>query len=121
MIEDLSVERIAENQSRFRHANEQIESAADHMRLVGPIPFVCECARDDCTLIVELTFDEYEEIRRFPRLFFTALGHEVVSVESGAGVVVGSGDGGAPDRYVKVEKVGAAGALADARYRELST
>jgi hypothetical protein len=105
---DLTQSRIAENQSMFRGANEQIEAAAQRNVVDGEVPFICECADVRCTEIVSLGLDVYTEIRRHPRRFVTAPGHEAMSVESGAGVVVSHGE-----RYVLVDKVGVAGELAE--------
>jgi hypothetical protein len=116
VLEDRTAVRIAENQSRFREANEQIEAAADAMSLVGQIPFLCECPRPECTEITRLSLEEYEEIRQEPRWFFTAPGHQDVAVENGVGVVLAEADG----RYVTVEKIGVAGEIAEARYDELA-
>jgi hypothetical protein len=116
VLEDLTAMRIAENQSRFREANEEIEAAADRMQLGGPIPFLCECPRPECTDLTRLSLDEYEEIRRFPRYFLTAPGHQDLAVERGAAVVVAEEEG----RYVTVEKIGVAGEIADDRYDDLS-
>jgi hypothetical protein len=113
--EDLTQERIAINQSRFREANERIESAADKMGLVGPVPFICECAQTSCVEIVRLSIEGYEEVRHDPRLFFTAPGHQQLAVDAGAGIVVGKGDG-----YVLVEKIGVAGAIAEENYRDIN-
>jgi hypothetical protein len=110
--EDLTQERIAINQSRFREANERIELAADNMELVSPIPFICECADQTCMEIVRLTFDEYEDVRQNERLFFCAPGHQAIAVETGAGVVTDQADG-----HVLVEKVGVAGEIAAEEYR----
>jgi len=107
LSEDLTVERIAENQSTFRVANEQIEAAAEHMGLLSPVPFICECAETQCTEVVRLTLDEYEDVRVNPRLFFTAPGHQQIAVAAGAGVVIAATDG-----HVLVEKVGLAGEIA---------
>src|SRR4051812_50210549 len=74
--EDLTQERIGINQSRFREANERIELAADKMGLVGPVPFICECAQEECVEIVRLSIEGYEEGRHDPRLFFTVPGHQ---------------------------------------------
>jgi hypothetical protein len=115
VLEDLTAVRIAENQSRFREANEQIEAAADRMHLSGPIPFLCECPRPECTELTRLSIEEYEDVRQFPRYFFTAPGHQDVAVEAGVGSVVAQ-----EDAYVIVEKIGVAGDVAGARYDELS-
>jgi hypothetical protein len=116
MTKDMTKVRIAENQSRFREANEQIEAAADRMHLVDPVPFLCECPRPECTELLRASLDEYEEIRQHPRRFLTAPGHQDIAVETGAGVVVDEVEG----RYVIVEKVGVAGEIAAERYDELS-
>ena len=112
MAQPLTIARIGENQSRFRDANERIEAAADSMHLVDPVPFLCECPRPDCTQLVRLSLDEYEEIRQQPTHFFTTPGHQDIAVESGAGVVVAEREG----RYVRVEKIGVAGQIAAELY-----
>jgi hypothetical protein len=116
VLEDLTAIRIAENQSRFREANEEIEAAADRMHLRGRVPFLCECPRSECTDLVRLTLEEYEEVREFPRYFLTVPGHQDVAVDRGAAVVVAEEDG----RYVTVEKIGLAGEIARSRYDDLS-
>jgi hypothetical protein len=116
MADDLTKTRIAENQSRFREANERIEVAAENMGIVGAIPFICECSREGCVEIASLTLDEYEEIRQHPRRFFCVLGHEDVAEETGAGTEVSRND-----RYVVVDKVGVAGEIAKERYEDLTS
>jgi hypothetical protein len=107
-MHDLTLERIAENQSTFRNANERIEAAADDMALTDRLPFICECPDRTCMQLVRLTLGEYEEVRREPTWFLTAPGHEALAVEAGAGVIVTRHDG-----YVLVEKVGEAGEVAE--------
>ena len=111
-IDDLTKERIALNQSRFREANERIELAADRMGLMGPIPFICECPEPTCVEIVRLRLEEYEELRHDPRLFLCAPGHDALSVDSGAALVREE-----RDEYMVVEKVGVAGEIAAADYQ----
>lgn len=113
--QDLTQVRVAQNQSRFREANENIETAADKMGLHGPVPFICECADERCMEIVRLTLHDYEEVRQHPRRFFNAPGHEALSVESGAAVVVDH-----QPAYVLVEKIELAGQIAEARYEQLA-
>jgi hypothetical protein len=108
-------ERIARNQSTFREANERIEATADQMALLGRVPFICECADPSCTEIVRLSLLEYEDVRQFPTRFFNARGHEAISVQAGAGVVVGR-----LADSVLVDKVGVAGAVAAEEYRDLA-
>ena len=114
-MSDLTEARMAENQSTFREANERIEAAADDMGLFEPVPFICECAARDCTAIVRLTLTDYEDVRSNPRRFFNVPGHEALSVEAGAAVVVETTPG-----YVLVDKVGVAGEISKERYRELA-
>lgn len=111
------LERIAENQSRFREANERIEQTAEAMQLVGPIPFVCECPAPACTELVRMTLPDYEAIRAHDRRFFVVPGHQETAVSAGACVVAGQDPGG---HYVLVDEVGLAGEIAAERYRELA-
>jgi hypothetical protein len=113
--DDHTLIRIAENQSRFREANEQIEVAAERMTLLGPIPFICECPREDCMELVQMNLDAYEEVRQHPQRFFTAAGHQDVSIEAGAGMLVAQREG-----YVVVDKIGIAGEKARDEYRQLA-
>jgi hypothetical protein len=117
MADDQTVERIAENQSRFREANEQIEATADRMHLIGAVPFVCECPTTTCTEIVRMSLEDYEEVRQYDRRFFVVPGHQEIAVSSGAGTVVGHDQDG---RFVLVDKIGVAGEIAEARYRDLA-
>jgi hypothetical protein len=110
--DDLTQERIALNQARFREANERIELAADNMGLLGPVPFICECADETSMEIVRLDMAEYEEVRQDARLFVCAPGHQAVAVENGAGVVVSEEPG-----HVLVRKTGVAGRTAEEDYR----
>jgi hypothetical protein len=110
-----TLERIAHNQSLFREANERIEATAERMRLPDPIPFVCECADPGCTEIVRLSLEDYEVVRSNDRRFFVVPGHEAMSLESGAGELVG----GTAD-YTVVDKIGVAGDIAAARFRDLA-
>jgi hypothetical protein len=85
--------RIAQNQARFRSANEQIEDAADRHGLLGDmkIPFICECADAGCTVIIRMSFHEYEEVRGDSRTFLSAPGHE--DAVKAVSEVVGKRDG----------------------------
>ena len=91
-------ERITRNNSIFREANEKIrEKSIELDDPVEQIPFLCECPREDCATIVQLTPAEYEAIRRDRTHFFTAPGHE--EAEQPVGEVVSRLDG-----YVVVRK-----------------
>jgi hypothetical protein len=98
---DLSAERVARNDAAFRAANEEIRERAEQLGRPARIPFLCECAREDCTEIVWLAAEEYEGIRRDARHFFNAPGHNRYG---GAAVDVVSEE----DGYLIVEKQGRA-------------
>ena len=72
-----SAERAAQNEARFREANEQIQAkvlelaAQEH-----PAPYLCECDDVLCTTVVLLKAAEYEEVRSGSRWFVVVSGHE---------------------------------------------
>ena len=107
----LTQTRIAETQARFREANERIEATAYNTQLLGPVPFICECANAECIEIVRLELDEYENVRVNPRRFFVEPGHAGLAVAAGAAVIVDEAPG-----YTVVDKIGVAGEIAEARY-----
>jgi hypothetical protein len=95
-------ERAARNQSLFREVNERIEDLSTSASFVE---FVCECAYSDCTQRINVTLEEYEEIRGDSNRFFVLPGHEMLEVEA----VVDS----AEDRYLVVSKLGGGAAVAN--------
>jgi hypothetical protein len=99
-------ERVARNDALFREANEGIQKAASTYDVLDQIPFICECADEECRELLTLSIDEYEEIRGDPRHFLNAVGHE--SAAQGAVEVVS--DRG---RYLIVEKRGYAGEIVE--------
>ena len=99
--------RIAENEARFRNANERIEVAFDHLEPESwTMPVVCECGRRDCFQMLRLTREEYERVRQHPRHFVCSPGHQITG--EGLGRIVEE-DG----RFVISEKLGLAGAVAE--------
>jgi hypothetical protein len=74
----MTEERIARNDSIFRDANEHIRAKAREHRTEEEqvVPFICECADEGCTTIVQLSLSEYEDVRTSSRQFLTAFGHE---------------------------------------------
>jgi len=68
--------RFAENEVRFREANERIASTGERLQLQQPLPFVCECGRPDCTTIVRVLPRDYERARAVSNRFIYAPGHE---------------------------------------------
>jgi len=101
-----SAARAAKNESLFREVNERILELEDAF---GPTPqpalagFVCECSQIDCTSKVEMTTDEYRDVRTRPVQFVVVPGHVDPDHER---VVFRT------DRFVVVEKFGAAGEIA---------
>lgn len=107
MLDRITEERIARNESAFRDANEEIGRTADDLHLTErPVPFVCECADVSCHAIVRLPLSDYRRVRSNPRWFVNAPGHQVAAL--GASVVVEPHDG-----WSIVEKVGLAGEIAE--------
>jgi hypothetical protein len=95
-------ERAARNQSLFREVNERLEEVMGELSMFHE--FICECAEPECSEQLSMTHDEYEVIREHPARFAVMPGHVVSEVEQ----VVG----GAPDRYVVVEKIERAAEIA---------
>jgi hypothetical protein len=104
--EGLSAERVARNDAIFRHANEGISESAQEHDVEHAIPFVCECADPECRELVQLTMDQYGEVRSDPRQFLNAPGHE--ETREAWSEVVARRDG-----YVTVAKLGRAGEVAE--------
>jgi hypothetical protein len=102
-------EQRAKNESLFRRINESIEEVTEHSRVVhsSPVAFVCECSRIDCTTALELTLEEYKDVRREGDRFLVAHGH----VDPGTERVVAD-----RERFVIVQKVGRAGEIAEADF-----
>jgi predicted ThiF/HesA family dinucleotide-utilizing enzyme len=87
-------QRVAMNEATFRKVNEGMEVGQDPS---GLMTFVCECGRLGCNKLIELTREEYEDVRGNPRRFAILDGHEIPEVED---VVERH------DRYIVVEKSG---------------
>ncbi|MBV9309684.1 MAG: hypothetical protein JOZ73_02570 [Solirubrobacterales bacterium] len=105
-MEDVSHEKIARNDSAFRDANDEIDTAAvEHGFYGAPVPFLCECSEPGCTQVIRLTREQYAHVRSNDRWFAHAVGHEA-EIE-GAVRLVERHEG-----YIVVEKIGRAGALA---------
>lgn len=102
-----SAERVGRNDALFREANERIKDVVtsyDHEES-ELLPFLCECAEETCTEVVQLTADEYEAVRRHPTRFLNVEGH-VRSAQGWARVLEEH------DRYTVVDKVGEAAEIA---------
>jgi hypothetical protein len=102
----LSAERMARNEAIFRHANEGIRKSAEEYDVRNRVPFVCECADPNCRVFVPMALDEYSQVRRDPRHFLIAPGHEDAGDDWGE--IVARQDG-----FVTVAKLGRAGEVAE--------
>jgi hypothetical protein len=87
-------QRAAQNELLFRRLNEQIRkldvSSAD-----GTLDAVCECGDERCFARIAIPIAAYVELRRHPRRFAVAPGHESADRD----FVIGRGHG-----FVVVEK-----------------
>jgi hypothetical protein len=72
-------ERLAQNEVRFREIN---EAAQPQRKTQGEGRFVCECADRSCMQWIEVSLDDYAEVRRHPRRFVIAPTHEVPDLET---------------------------------------
>jgi len=100
-----SERRLARNEILFRDTNEAIERGQWLADSGKHVRFRCECSRLDCNRAVPITLADYEQVRRFPRRFVLAPGHEMPEIET----VVDRGED-----HVVVEKKDAAGETAAA-------
>ena len=68
--------RREENQKLFRHGNESLHRAAvDAGSEMSPVPFLCECADEDCLGRVELTPGQWEDMTAKPNHYVMIAGH----------------------------------------------
>ena len=98
--------RLAQNEDRFRDANERLERAVAEGGTAngGRVEFLCECADRDCTASISLTLAEYRRVRSDSTWFAVRPGHQQRDVED---VVDRS------DEYLIVAKRGEAGREAE--------
>ena len=98
--------RLAQNEDRFRDANERLERAVAEGGTAngGRVEFLCECADRDCTASISLTLAEYRRVRSDSTWFAVRPGHQQRDVEH---VVDRS------DEYLIVAKRGEAGREAE--------
>lgn len=103
--EESHEERAARNQALFRAVNERVETINVAFEFAEPMgDWICECEDVSCTTQIRMTIAEYEAVRANPRRFAVLPGHVLPDVER----VVETSDG-----FVVVEKVGAAGEIAE--------
>jgi hypothetical protein len=69
-------DRLVENEKLFRTANERLRERVEDIVAPGEsIPFLCECIDDTCMARIELTHDEYKNVRAGEDRFVIAPGH----------------------------------------------
>jgi hypothetical protein len=98
--------RLAENEARFREANERVGAAVERLGIDQLVPFLCECGRRDCTTVIRVRPQDYERVRSDSRHFICAAGHE--------DGLPGSREVEQLTNAVVVEKLGEAADIADA-------
>ena len=67
-----------EAEDAFRAANERIAEKGRELNWSFPVPFLCECSERRCFARVELTLEDYEQVRSHPQRYLTLPGHKVV-------------------------------------------
>lgn len=89
----------------FREVNERIAELTGDWSETGVSLFVCECGNPGCAEALEISRAGYDRVRAHGARFVVAVGHQLPELER---VVEGS------DRYLVVETIGAAAAIARA-------
>lgn len=100
-----AVEAAARHQVVFREVNERIAELTGLLNETGVNLLICECSDPTCAESLEITQEEYEAVRAEPARFVVRHGHELPEVER----VIGGNA-----RYLVVETIGAAAAIAEA-------
>jgi hypothetical protein len=75
--------RIGKNEILYRAVNEEVHGL-DARLGAASLPtqsFLCECGNMACTERIELTNEEYEQVRTDPTTFALVNGHELPEVE----------------------------------------
>jgi hypothetical protein len=80
---DERAERIGRNEDLFRKVNDQIEGVNEGFgTITGTMSLLCECGRLDCIEQIDVTLEEYRELRADPTHFAVKPGHEIPDVEN---------------------------------------
>jgi hypothetical protein len=82
MAEEHEREQVARNEAIFREVNDSIEAGRWPGEEGHAIAFRCECSQLRCTVMIELSHDDYESVRSHPRRFLVAPGHELLEAET---------------------------------------
>jgi hypothetical protein len=99
-------ERVARNESLFREVNDRVADMNATFGLRADPFWICECADQDCVVRIEMTLDEYQQLREKPTHFAVAPGETHVAPQAERIVERG-------ERYWVVEKTGKAAAVAE--------
>ena len=90
--------RLVRNQQLFRRANERLgDLVGDRVPRGGSVPFLCECADEECAGTVPVTLDDFARVRAHRRHFVVLPDHQLVADEHVVERL---------DRYCIVEKNG---------------
>src|SRR4051812_24999049 len=87
----------------MREVNEQIHQLRSSIFDLDVRTIICECCNEACLAPIEITLDQYEQVRRFPTRFLLLPGHEEPATER----VVEQ-----QNSYAVVEKTGVSGEVA---------
>jgi hypothetical protein len=71
---------VARNEAFFRAVNEGIAEASERFES-DEAEFLCECGDAHCTHRIEVSLDEYENVRSHPTRFLVKRGHDLPEVE----------------------------------------
>jgi hypothetical protein len=61
----------------FRSANDRIAERARELGWASSVPFLCECSDSRCFARLDLTLDEYAQVREHPQRYAVHASHEV--------------------------------------------
>ena len=71
-----------ENQDVFRRANERLLAAvSDHVDDSRPIPFLCECLDPECRSTVQLSIQQFRDLRESESRYAIVTGHPAANGE----------------------------------------
>jgi hypothetical protein len=72
---------MAKNEVASREINEEIEEAYQGEPRANRIDIMCECARMMCDAAIDITLDEYQNVRSDPRQFAIVPEHLIGDIE----------------------------------------
>ena len=78
-LEEGRAERIVENEAGWRTANERIRNAMSSA--TSGMRVTCECGNDDCSVMIEISTQDYELVRSHPARFVVLPDHDIPEAE----------------------------------------